>query len=402
MSLDLVSFVNSMMMKKHISISAAKRGLTALAVFVLLVEGGLSSCTRADVFSSEQVQQVADRVAAWQVQAFPTMDENRYWKSTCPVSWENAVFLTALYEWAQFTGNQDWLQWCADIAKSEKYTLPNHHRIYHADNFVIGLMYAEMFQAEHDPAYITPTYDILSHIVANPPTGTYAMDGSLTDKDHWTWCDALYMAPPTYVAFAVLMNDTAVMNLCYREFKGTYDALYNPADSLFYRDATYFPKREKNGAPVYWGRGNSWVLGGLARLLTILPKNDTHYNWYLTLYREMMAKIVNLQDDRGFWHASMLDPDSYPAPETSSTGLFAYALWWGINAGVLDEETYLQPAQKAWQALVSCVHPDGMLGYVQPVGADPQSVTADMTETYGAGAFLMTAQQILIYNSNHQ
>ena len=143
-------------------------------------------------------------------------------------------------------------------------------------------------------------------------------------------------------------------------------------------------------------------MGGLARLLTVLPATDPRYDWYVSLYREMMAKIVSLQDENGFWHASMLDPDSYPNPETSSTGLFAYALWWGINAGILDEATYLQPAQKAWQAMVKAVHPDGMLGFVQPVGADPQSVTADMTETYGAGAFLMTAQQILIYNNHKQ
>ena len=45
----------------------------------------LSSCTKQDIFDPQQVQQVADRVAAWQVQAFPTMDQQRFWKSTCPV-----------------------------------------------------------------------------------------------------------------------------------------------------------------------------------------------------------------------------------------------------------------------------------------------------------------------------
>ena len=357
----------------------------------------LLSCSRTGEFAPEQVQRVADRVAAWQIQAFPAMDEQRIWKSTSAVSWENAVFVTALYEWALFTDNEQWQQWCAYIADTSGYALPGFERIYHADNFPIGLMYAQMYDRTGDSACIIPTCKVMDSIVANPPTGTYDMDGSLTHKDHWTWCDALYMAPPTYAAFAVLMNDTAVMNLCHREFRGTYDALYNPADSLFYRDAKYFSKREKNGQPVYWGRGNSWVMGGLARLLTVLPKEDAHYDWYVALYREMMAKVVSLQDEQGYWHASMLDPDSYPNPEMSCTGLFAYAIWWGINSGILDEATYLAPARKAWQAMVGCVREDGMLGYVQPVGANPQSVTADMTETYGAGAFLMTAQQIIEY-----
>ena len=350
-----------------------------------------------ETFNPTEVQHVADCVAAWQIHAFPDMDAQRIWKSTSDVSWENAVFLTALYEWSLFTNNTEWQQWCTHIADTSGYALPSALRIYHADNFPIGLMYAEMFRQTNDSACITPTYQVMKTIVANPPTGSYYMDGAPTQRDHWTWCDALYMAPPTYAAFATIMADTALMNLCHQEFKGTYDALYNPSDSLFYRDASYFKKREKNGQPVYWGRGNSWVAGGLARLLTVLPKTDEHYDWYVSLFREMMTKIVSLQDEHGAWHASMLDPDSYPAQEMSSTGLFAYALWWGINAGILDEATYLKPAQAAWKAMVNSVHEDGMLGYVQPVGEDPKAVTADMTETYGAGAFLMTAQQIIEY-----
>ena len=358
------------------------------------------SCSRVDdkLFEPTEVQRVADRVAAWQVQAFPSMDEQRIWKSTSDVSWENAVFLTALYEWSLFTDNTEWQQWCTYIADTSGYALPRALRVYHADNFPIGLMYAEMFAHTQDSACLHPTAQMLRHIVANPPTGSYYMDGAPTQRDHWTWCDALYMAPPTYAAFAVLMNDTALMNLCHREFKGTYDALYNPADSLFYRDAAYFSKREKNGQPVYWGRGNSWVAGGLARLLTVLPQTDEHYDWYVALFREMVTKIVSLQDNQGAWHASMLDPDSYPAQEMSSTGLFAYALWWGINNGILDEAHYLEPARKAWRAMVNNVHDNGMLGNVQPVGEDPKAVTADMTETYGAGAFLMTAQQIMVHS----
>lgn len=360
----------------------------------------LTACSRPDIFSPAEVQRIADRVADWQVQAFPSMDEQRIWKSTDAVSWENAVFLTALYEWSLFTGNEPWEEWCTYIADTSAYKLPDTQRIYHADNFPIGLMYAEMFLQTQDSSCLQPTAKVLDYIVSNPPTGSYYMDGAPTQRDHWTWCDALYMAPPTYAVFADILGDTAVMNLCHREYKGTYDALYNAADSLFYRDVSYFSKREKNGQPVYWGRGNSWVAGGLARLLTVLPKEDEHYDWYVSLFREMMAKIIRLQDEQGAWHASMLDPDSYPAPEMSSTGLFAYALWWGINVGLLDETTYLLPAQKAWQAMVNSVHKNGMLGYVQPVGEDPKAVTSDMTETYGAGAFLMTAQQIMEYTQH--
>lgn len=363
----------------------------------------LVACTpKCNQLTETSVTRIANDVASWQVQAYSTMDSMRYWKSTCAVSWENAVFLTGLYEWANYTQNQEWIDWCTYIADTSKYQLPNTLAVYNADNFVVGLMYGEMFDMCGDSVCIRSTYEDLQYIVSNPPKGDYEMSGKTTDKNHWTWCDALYMAPPTYAKIAVQMQDTAIINMLHAEFEETYNHLYSQEDSLFYRDARYFTQREKNGARVFWGRGNSWVAGGLARLLNELPKTDKQYDFYVDLFRQMMFRIVELQDTAGYWHASMLDPESYPNPEMSSTGLFAFALWWGINHGILDEQTYLEPAQKAWLSMVNCVHADGMLGFVQPVGADPQSVTADMTETYGAGAFVMTAREILIYlNTKH-
>ncbi len=67
----------------------------------------------------------------------------------------------------------------------------------------------------------------------------------------------------------------------------------------------------------------------------------------------------------------------------------------------MDEDIYLPYAYKGWKALVASVHPNGMLGWVQPVGADPQKVTKDMTEVYGAGAFMLTGKEVMIYLDNH-
>ena len=50
--------------------------------------------------------------------------------------------------------------------------------------------------------------------------------------------------------------------------------------------------------------------------------------------------------------------------------------------------------EKGWNALINAVEPDGRLGYVQPIGADPKKVTHDMTEVYGVGAFLLAGVQL--------
>jgi rhamnogalacturonyl hydrolase YesR len=89
-----------------------------------------------------------------------------------------------------------------------------------------------------------------------------------------------------------------------------------------------------------------------------------------------------------------LDPDAYPAPETSGTGFYCYALAWGINQRLLERDLYLPAVRKAWKGLVNSVLPDGKLGWVQPIGADPRKVSAEQTEVYGVGAFLLAGSEM--------
>jgi rhamnogalacturonyl hydrolase YesR len=147
--------------------------------------------------------------------------------------------------------------------------------------------------------------------------------------------------------------------------------------------------REANGAKVFWGRGNGWVIGGLTVIIDHLPDDDAAKSWFIRLYGEMMARIAGLQDQQGFWHPSMLDYAAYPMPETSASSFFTYGLLWGVRRGYLNEETYLPIAEKAWNALCSTVHDDGKVGFIQPIGADPRQVGYDDTEVYGVGAFLL-------------
>jgi rhamnogalacturonyl hydrolase YesR len=182
-----------------------------------------------------------------------------------------------------------------------------------------------------------------------------------------------------------------------REFKATWELLYDGDEHLFYRDHRYFPEKvlEANGCKVFWGRGNGWVMGGLVSLLQELPSGSKYRPFYEKLFIEMARKVALCQDKEGFWHASMLDQQSFPKPETSSSSFFCYAFAYGINSGLLDREIYTPVVTRAWKALVSAVHADGKLGWVQPIGENPKDVTSEMTEVYGVGAFLLAGTEML-------
>ena len=61
-----------------------------------------------------------------------------------------------------------------------------------------------------------------------------------------------------------------------KEYKATYEFLFDKEENLFYRDHRYFDMKESNGAKVFWGRGNGWVLGGLVEMLRELPAKSKY------------------------------------------------------------------------------------------------------------------------------
>ena len=108
----------------------------------------------------------------------------------------------------------------------------------------------------------------------------------------------------------------------------------------------------------------------------------------------MAAKLVKIQTPEGHWAMSLLGAEFYPTPETSGTGFYTYGLAWGINKGILDREDYEPAVKKGWNSLVSHITEDGMLGYVQPIGAAPGKAWPDKTEVYGTGAFLSAGSEV--------
>jgi rhamnogalacturonyl hydrolase YesR len=232
-------------------------------------------------------------------------------------------------------------------------------------------------------------------VVSHPSTNSLCLNyANYETLERWSWCDALFMAPPVYAKMYSITGHSKYLIFMDSEFRATYDYLYDKEEKLFYRDCNFFDKREANGEKIFWGRGNGWVMGGLVKVLQELPGDSNFRQFYEDLFVEMCGRIIKLQGEDGYWHASMLDPESYPSPETSSSGFFVYALAYGVNSGLLDKEKFMPHVNKGWDALVRAVYPDGKLGWVQPVGQDPKHTTQEMTDVYGVGAFLMAGSEV--------
>jgi unsaturated rhamnogalacturonyl hydrolase len=326
------------------------------------------------------------------------------WQLRTPLShntadWTNAALYAGMVDWAAIAGNDAYYDWLKEMGNKNNwdyYIQKNPLRRYHADDYCVGQMYIEMYRKFKDRNMIKPMRAYLDKILKDPAKGGLEFVNTETywSSQRWSWCDALFMGPTVWAKMANVTKKKKYLEFMYNEFRFTTDYLYDKDEDLYFRDSNYFPRKEANGEKVFWGRGNGWVFAGLPIIIRELPANYGNKNYFVTIYKEMAAKLLSLQQSDGSWHASLLDPASYPNPEMSATAFFVFGFAWGIENGYLDKSAYMPAVEKGWKCMVSSVWPDGKVGFIQPIGADPKAVTAEMTEVYGVGGFLMAGTQL--------
>ena len=358
--------------------------------------GGIPLTPKADTLTASLSSEIKpmpvlaamQRVADWQLAHPPVDTTNR------PLTgWIQAAGYTGFMALAGISGEAKYRD--AMLALGEANSWKMGRRLYDADDHCIGQTWAELYFLYRAPKMIAPLRERFDAILAQPST-VQSLEFSKTEKarENWSWCDSLFMGPPTWVRLYAATGDEKYLDFAVKNWWRTTDYLYDKDEHLFFRDSTYFKKTEANGKKVFWGRGNGWVMGGLVRVLEYLPMNHPDRPRFEQLFKDMSEKILSCQQPDGLWRASLLDPDSYPLKETSGSGFYAYALAWGVNQGLLDHAKYEPAVRKAWTALVACVDAEGKLTHVQPVGADPRKFAEDSTEVYGVGALLLAGSEV--------
>ncbi len=307
--------------------------------------------------------------------------------------WVQGAYLTGLSSLDSISTSKRFHEELLRIAESNNWQLGE--RVYHADDSCVGQTYYDLYMKEHDPKMIKALQERCDYILANPKSGSLEFVGK-SKTEQWTWCDSLFMAPPAWLRLYVVTGNKAYRDYAVTQWWRTSAYLYDTKEHLYFRDSTYFPKREANGQKIFWSRGNGWVIAGLARVLTLLPANDPARPEFEQQFKEMAARLKDLQPANGAWSSSLLDPSSCsPSVETSGTGFYCFAFAWGVNNHLLDHDTYAPAALKAWAMLNTCVEASGRLNHVQPVGAAPQKFSPESTEAYGPGAFLLAGHEII-------
>lgn len=347
--------------------------------------------------SRTEILAIAAKVADWQLSHLANVDyipENQFRRDAeAPRDWVQAALYIGLAAFADTTHNARYKN--AILAHGEAEAWGFDARLRHADADAIGAVWIWAAQRTHDPAKLGPIEARFDAVLADPSTVSLEFGShDASCQDRWCWSDALFMAPPAWIALSKASGDERYLAHADQEFWATTNYLYDTGEHLFFRDSRYFTQRDAAGHKIFWSRGNGWVLAGLARILNELPKKHPSRPRYETLFKQMASRLLSLQGAEGYWPVSLLEPQK--TPETSGTGFFVYGLAWGINHGLLSAKEYRQAADRGWHALTSAVSADGKLGWVQPIGAAPDRVGADDTQLYGVGALLLAASEMSV------
>jgi len=300
--------------------------------------------------------------------------------------WIRATYYTGVMGLYRATGDSEVLDQA--LAWAEKHGWAEGTEKDPANRKTCGQTYLELYFLKPEPKRIARIRAYVDARMAKVAAGESPLKG-------WYYCDTLYVGPPTIAMLGKATGEQKYYDYLNRVYWAVADRLLDRRYGLFYRDASYFDARTRNGKKVFWSRGNGWVLGGIPRVLEYLPRDNPFYNRYVGLFRTLAASIARRQGADGLWRSNLDDPDEYPNPETSGTAFFCYGMAWGIQHGLLDRDTYLPVVLRAWQGLVRMVQPCGKLGYVQPVGAAPAPATRDQTHEYAMGLFLLAGEQMI-------
>lgn len=382
--------------------------LLSRTIAILSLLGCVATITTADEScpSSDSIKAITQKVADWQIKTFDEhvnyralssqrLKNNYVAKNYHDLTWHMGALYAGMNQWRTIADEPaKYTDWLTMIGERNNWVL--HKRKYHADDHTVGQFYLSLYSETKNPRMLEPTQTQFDDILAHPRTGTLLWKAKPTDAHHrWGWCDALFMAPPVWARLAKITGESKYLDFMDQEYHATYDLLWDTEENLFWRDSSFFPKRETNGRKLFWARGNGWVFGGLALMIPDLPTDWEGREFYIELYKKMAKSLKDCQRADGTWSMGLLGGvEAYPLRETSGTSFFTFGLAWGINNGLLDLSEYGPVVKKSWLALTQCVTEEGLLGYVQPVGAAPGDAYADKTEVYGVGAFLAAGTEM--------
>jgi rhamnogalacturonyl hydrolase YesR len=229
--------------------------------------------------------------------------------------------------------------------------------------------------------------------------GTFARNQPMPNS---VWLDDLYMSVPCEAQIGQLNNDPRYYTDAIRQIRRFYSKMFVQGKDLFMHGWI----QEMSPHPAFhWARANGWAIMATVELLNVLPKDHPDRPFLISVLNEHATALRRLQAPSGLWHQLLDRPDSYE--ETSSSGMYVFAMARAVNFGWLSRSTYAPVILRGWNGLTTKVNSTGQVeGTCVGTGLGWDDTfylnrPTDVNAAHGYGPIFLAGSEIIFLLQRH-
>ncbi|MFV0466876.1 MAG: glycoside hydrolase family 105 protein [Lachnospiraceae bacterium] len=279
---------------------------------------------------------------------FPKFLSEKAW------NYKNDLCMIGAADLAAATGDTRWNQSILDAGKwliSDTGKLANWKEgENNIDKISFGKSLMLLYDLTGDDIYLAAVQQVYSMLANYPRTST----GNFWHKDIYpnqVWLDGLYMAMPFYAKYC---SDTGIdyWDDIIDQFKSAHELLWNDQTGLYLHGCDVSktmdwadPVSGQNDAT--WLRAEGWYLMALTDVYELAAKHSNRAKELIPLLKNALDGLLPYQDSntKMFFQVPNIPSLSGNYPETSGSGMIAYALMKGARLNMLPEEYWEKGCQ---------------------------------------------------------
>ena len=175
-------------------------------------------------------------------------------------------------------------------------------------------------------------------------------------EEEKVWIDLVHTTTPFLVMAGVALNEPRYIDYGIYQTFALYDLLEDPENHLLHQSRGFMPDPTAISQD-HWSRGNGWGVLGLADMRQFLPKEHPQYAAAARRLRRHMEALLPYQTRKGLWRQSIAEELAWE--ESSGSAMIAYGMGVGIRLGILPQEQFREPFERALNGLIKyCIGRD--------------------------------------------
>ena len=128
------------------------------------------------------------------------------------------------------------------------------------------------------------------------------------------WLDGMYMYAPFLTRYALMVNDTSILDLLVRQYQFIRDNMFNEEKGLYYHaidvsKQMFWADKETGLSKSFWLRAEGWLLTSLADVLDYLKAKEykKYYEPLNEMFEEAIEGILQYMDPNNYMFYQVID-----------------------------------------------------------------------------------------------